>query len=78
MDTLLKPARLDLDPNSHSATKEWKHWHRTLKNVIDECGEHAPNKFRTPNHLIETRNSHWIPPRTSEAQQGLQSQKCYC
>jgi len=47
MDTLLKPARLDLDPNSPSAAKEWKHWHRTFKNVIDECGEHAPNKFRT-------------------------------
>ena len=23
-------------------------------------------------------NSQWIPPRTSETQQGLQSQKCYC
>ena len=47
MDTLLKPARLDLDPSSPSAAKEWKHWHRTFKTFIDECGEHAPNKFRT-------------------------------
>ena len=47
MDTLLKPARLNLDPNSPSAAKEWKHWHRTFINFIDECGERAPNKFRT-------------------------------
>ena len=47
MDTLLKPARLDLDPNSPSAAKEWKHWHRTFRNFIDEYGENAPNKFRT-------------------------------
>ena len=47
MDTLLKPARLDLDPNSPSAAKEWKPWHRTFRNVIDKCGENAPNKFRT-------------------------------
>ena len=47
MDTLLTPARLDLDPNSPSAAKEWKHWHRTFRNFIDECGENAPIKFRT-------------------------------
>ena len=47
MDTLLKPARLDLDPSSPSAAKEWKHWHRTFNNFIEECGERAPNKFRT-------------------------------
>jgi len=33
MDTLLKPAHLDLDPNSPSAAKEWKHWHRTFKTL---------------------------------------------
>ena len=47
MDTLLKPSRLDLDPNSPTASKHWKHWHRTLTNFIEECGERAPNKFRT-------------------------------
>ena len=47
MDTLLKPARLDMHPNSPSAAKEWKHWHRTFRNFIDEYDENAPNKFRT-------------------------------
>jgi len=46
MDTLLKSTRLDLDPNSPPAAKEWKHWHRTFKLCIDECGEHASNKFK--------------------------------
>jgi hypothetical protein len=47
MDTLLKPARLDLDPNSPSAAKEWKHWHKTFTNFLSECGERAPDKYRT-------------------------------
>ena len=54
MDTLLKPARLNLDPNSPSAAKEWKHWHRTFINFIDECGERAPNKFRTLVNYVST------------------------
>ncbi len=47
MDTLLKPARLDLDPNSPSAAKEWKHWHKTFTNFLSECGERVPDKYRT-------------------------------
>lgn len=47
MDRLLRPNRLDLDPNSPTASKEWKHWRRTFTNFIEECGEDAPDKFRT-------------------------------
>ena len=47
METLRKPARLNLGPNSPSAAKEWKLWHMTFRNFIDECGENASNKFRT-------------------------------
>jgi hypothetical protein len=47
MDTVLKPARLDLDPNSPSAAKEWKHWHKTFTNFLTECGSRAPDKYRT-------------------------------
>ncbi|XP_046841983.1 uncharacterized protein LOC124436099 [Xenia sp. Carnegie-2017] len=47
METILKPQRLDLDPNSPSAAKEWKHWLRTFNNFIQECGDKAPNKHRT-------------------------------
>ena len=53
MNRLLKPDRLDLDPNSPTAAKEWKHWFRTFDNFIIECGtEPAPDKFRTITNLI--------------------------
>ena len=53
MNRLLKPDRLDLDPNSPTAAKEWKHWFRTFDNFIIECGtEPAPDKFRTIINLI--------------------------
>ncbi|XP_066980104.1 uncharacterized protein [Macrobrachium rosenbergii] len=46
MAKLLKPCRLDTDPSSPTAAKEWKHWHRTFQNFIEESGEAAPNKLR--------------------------------
>ena len=53
MNRLLKPDRLDLDPNSPTATKEWKHWFRTVDNFIIECGtDPASDKFRTIINLI--------------------------
>ena len=44
---LLKPEQLDLDPNSPNATKEWKYWLCTFNNFIAECGNGAPDKYRT-------------------------------
>ena len=43
----MKPAKLDLDPNSPTAAKEWKHWKRTFDNFITECGDQAPDKLRS-------------------------------
>ena len=42
----LRPSKLDLDPNSVTAAKQWKHWKRTYDNFIAECGGDAPDKFR--------------------------------
>ena len=47
MSKALKPCRLDVDPTSPKAAKEWKHWKRTFDNFITECGEGAPDKFRS-------------------------------
>jgi len=47
MSKALKPSRLDVDPNSSKAAKEWKHWKRTFDNFITECGSEAPDKFRS-------------------------------
>ncbi|XP_076052612.1 uncharacterized protein LOC143032026 [Oratosquilla oratoria] len=46
MAKLLKPCRLDTDPSSPTAAKEWKHWHRTFQNFMEESGETAPNKLK--------------------------------
>lgn len=47
MEKVLQPTRLDVDPSSPTASKEWRHWKRTFTNFIDECGDKAPDKFRT-------------------------------
>ena len=47
MEQVLKFSRLDLDPSSPTTAKEWNHWHRTFQNFIAECGDNAPDKFRT-------------------------------
>ncbi|XP_050731432.1 solute carrier family 22 member 8-like [Eriocheir sinensis] len=46
MAKLLKPSRLDTDPSSPTAAKEWKHWYKTFTIFIEESGDAAPNKFR--------------------------------
>ncbi|XP_068235600.1 uncharacterized protein [Palaemon carinicauda] len=46
MAKLLKPSRLDTDPSSSNAAKEWKHWHRIFTNFIEESGDAAPDKLR--------------------------------
>ena len=48
----MKPSKLDLDPNSQTAAKEWNHWKRTFDNFIIECGDTAPNKFRSVINFI--------------------------
>ena len=47
MSKALKPSRLDVDPNSPNAARLWKHWKRTFDNFIAECGDTAPDKFRS-------------------------------
>ena len=39
MNKALKSSRLDVDPNSPTAAKQWKHWKRTFDNFITECGD---------------------------------------
>lgn len=34
MDSILKPTRFSVDPNSTNASKEWTHWHRTFQNFV--------------------------------------------
>ena len=34
MDRLLRPERLDTDPNAVSAAQEWTHWSKTFQNFL--------------------------------------------
>lgn len=36
MDKILKPTRLEVDPDSSTAAKEWNYWLRTFENFIEE------------------------------------------
>ena len=45
MDRLLKPERLDTDPNSSSASKEWTHWLKTSQNVMSVLPTEGLNKL---------------------------------
>ena len=45
MDRLLKPERLDTDPNSSSASKEWTHWLKTFQNFMSVLPTEGLNKL---------------------------------
>lgn len=44
MEKLLKAVRLDLDPNSPTAT-EWRRWHKTFSIFIQECVAKVSDKL---------------------------------
>ena len=35
MDKLLRPEKLETEPNSSNAAQHWKHWYRSFKNFLD-------------------------------------------
>ncbi|VDI55795.1 Hypothetical predicted protein, partial [Mytilus galloprovincialis] len=39
------PERLDANPDSPTAAKEWFHWKRTFTNFLTSAGEEAPDKL---------------------------------
>lgn len=51
MDKLLKPGKLNIDPNTNNAQEEWIHWYRTFGNFIDSLTP-APNDRMKLNFLV--------------------------
>lgn len=47
MDKFLCPDRFEADPSSSSAAREWKHWHRTFKNLQEAIQKHKPERLKT-------------------------------
>ena len=54
MSKLLKPERLNLDPQSPNAAKDWKYWFKTFENFIIMCGADAPDKHLSLINLISS------------------------
>ena len=49
---LIKPERLDLDTDSPAVAKQGKYWLRTVNDFIAECGNGAPDKYRSIINLM--------------------------
>ena len=45
MDKVLRPERLETDPNSSEASKEWLHWKRTFENFLTGLPQENLNKL---------------------------------
>lgn len=45
MDKVLRPERLETDPNSSTAAKEWLHWKRTFENFLIVLPQEGLDKF---------------------------------
>ena len=45
MDKVLRPERLETDPNSSEASKEWLHWKRTFENFLTVLPQENLNKL---------------------------------
>lgn len=52
LDNLTKAARLNLDPNSPTGTKEWKYLYRSFLKFIDECVDKVADTFTTPTNYV--------------------------
>ena len=49
MDRILRPDRLEIEPNAPEASRTWRHWKCTFSNFISklESGDVAPDKLHT-------------------------------
>ena len=51
MEKLMQPYRLDLDPGSTSAAREWRHWLKTFENYIEIIIAALPEEQRNIDKL---------------------------
>ena len=55
MDKFLRPGRLDTDPSSSAAEKDWLHWIRTFENFISVLPTEGFNKLQVLTNYISPR-----------------------
>ena len=56
MDRLLKPERLDSDPNSSFASKEWTHWLKTFQNFMSVLPTEGLNKLCVLTNYVPSKH----------------------
>ena len=49
MDKVLRPERLDIDPNDKDAFQEWNHWKVTFQNFVSSLPQEGLNKKKRSN-----------------------------
>ena len=52
MDKVLRPERLETDPNSSTAANEWIHWRRTFENFLTVLPQEGLDKFRVLTNFL--------------------------
>ena len=55
MDKVLRPGRLDTDPSSSSAEKDWLHWIRTFENFVSVLPAQGLNKLQVLTNYVSPR-----------------------
>ncbi len=60
MDKLLRPGRLDADPSSSTAEKDWLHWNRTFENFISVLPAEGLNKLQVLTNYVSPRIFEYI------------------
>ena len=60
MDKILRPERLDADPNSSGATKEWLHWKRTFQNFLTVFNRDGLDKLGVLTNYLSPRVYQYI------------------
>ena len=60
MHKYLRPERLDANPDSPTAAKEWFHWKRTFTNFLTSAGEEAPDKLSMLVNFVSPRVYEYI------------------
>ena len=62
INELLKPSRLDADPNSIEATKQFKHWLKIFTGFVEKCSDISQQQIGKD--VVDLRN--------------LQTSSCVC
>ena len=55
MERYLRPEKLDTDPSSSTASKEWQHWFRTFENFVAALPGEGLDKLKVLTNYVSPR-----------------------